>query len=224
VEWFALALQSSVWMKLSSISKAIFRLEFWANRTFSDWLTSKMITAGTVDDVTNEFNPERRLPMRKRRPRKRNGNNEQLQAIRLWTQPEITKAFPYMRSITQGLREHWLTAAAHGVRAARLAKKHGRPDRGTLIALDEAHREQEHALGRFEDTLEELNGLDVFCIDPIKGIVWVPFRSGDDLAWYIFDAFDAEGLIGWRLHGDTVETIRALGDETNPTAPDRHVA
>lgn len=150
--------------------------------------------------------------MKKRRRRNRRENSEQMRVIRLWSQTDAKQAFPYIRSIANGMREHWLAAAGNDLRIKRLSAMTGRPSRDTLVAIEDARSDRERSFNRFEEALDELNRLDVFCVDPVKGTVWLPFRSGDDLAWYIFDAFDRKGLVGWRLHTDTMETVRPLAE------------
>lgn len=149
--------------------------------------------------------------MKKRRGQRKE-RDTQLRAIRLWNQADATLAFPYIRSVAQGLREHWLSATSSDLRARRLSAKPGRPDRNTLMAIEDANGEKNTALNRFEEAIEELNKIDAFCLDPVKGIIWVPFRSGDELAWYVFDTFDQKGLIGWRLHNDAAETLRPMAE------------
>jgi hypothetical protein len=55
------------------------------------------------------------------------------------------------------------------------------------------------AEGHFNEALRELEALDVYCLDPAKGLALIPFRQGDDLAWFVFDLFAPQGLDGWRF-------------------------
>jgi hypothetical protein len=45
----------------------------------------------------------------------------------------------------------------------------------------------ELAEGHFNEALREPEALDVYCLDPTKGLAQIPFRQGDDLAWFVFD-------------------------------------
>src|SRR5262245_33772876 len=107
--------------------------------------------------------------------------------IRPWTHDRARAALPYLRSILQSLRQHQLEAQTHDLRARRLAERPGRPDRNALLArqdaLDEARRAQE----RFDEALAELSRLDVFCVDPINGLAFVPFVQQEQLAWFVLD-------------------------------------
>jgi hypothetical protein len=57
---------------------------------------------------------------------------------------------------------------------------------------------------------EELAELDVYSLDPLKGQALVPFVHDEQLAWYIFDLFDAEPIRAWRYQSDPEHTRRKL--------------
>src|SRR6266446_176739 len=101
----------------------------------------------------------------------------------------------------------------------RLARRPGRPDRGALIAHAEAVREAAEANERFESGLKELLRLHMYCLDPVRGLALIPFAHGDQLAWFVFDLFEANPLGAWRYHEDPLTTRRPLAElqATTPT-------
>ena len=144
--------------------------------------------------------------MRKQRHQEEEATSE----LRLWTHAEAVKALPYLRSIVRSLREHWLHLQRVRLEVRRLDARPGRPDRQALILRAEATREAELAAERFRETLRELEALDVYCLEPAGGVALIPFRQGDDLAWFVFDLFDPEPLRFWRFQDDPLETRRPL--------------
>jgi hypothetical protein len=128
----------------------------------------------------------------------------------MWTYRRATKSLPYLRAVARSVREHWLHLARARLQVRRLAARRGRLDRHGLILRAEADREAALAEGQFNQGLRELEEIDVYCLDPATGLALIPFRHGDDLAWFIFDLFDARGLVGWRFHADPLETLRKL--------------
>src|SRR5262245_3835000 len=117
---------------------------------------------------------------------------------------------PYLRSVVRSLREHWLEAQRARLQLRRIDARPGRPGRQDLLLRADTAQEAERTADRFEETLNELMALDVFCLDPAKGLALIPFRLGDDPAWFVFDLFAPQGLDGWRLHTDPWETRRPL--------------
>jgi hypothetical protein len=73
-----------------------------------------------------------------------------------------------------------------------------------------ASLEAELTQERFNQTLAELKAIHARSIDPARGLAWIPFREGDELAWIILDLFAPQPLAGWRLQGDPVDTLRPL--------------
>jgi hypothetical protein len=126
------------------------------------------------------------------------------------------KAVPYLNRVIGSLRDEWLELQQHLLRAKRLAEK--RPDRATLIAIEDAHRDSDRASENFRGALRELRKIDVFLLDPIQGLAFIPFQREEELAWMIFDNFDENGLIGWRWHKDPLEMRRPL-TEINELPP-----
>lgn len=139
-----------------------------------------------------------------KRNRKRSSNRAEV--IPVWTYAQIKKAQPYVTSILRSLRELRLEAQAHDRRARNLERRPGRPDRGTMIALQDATAATNQAKDQFHHTLEELHELSIYCLDPIRGEALVPFAHQEQLAWFIFDSFDPEPLRFWRFHSNPLDT------------------
>ena len=152
--------------------------------------------------------------------KRRRERSKRMRALRLWEWNDATKAVPYLRSVTGSLREHWLEVLS-AKRQLKLSNKEKAPAKrqqilDTEIRLDDCRRAQT----KFDDALEELNEVDVFLLDPVKGQALIPFRKEDDLAWYVFDHFAPSGLTGWRNHSDPIEECRSLDLLHEATAKD----
>jgi hypothetical protein len=93
-----------------------------------------------------------------------------------------------------------------------------------LILRAEAAREADLAEDRVNQARYELEALDVYCLDPAKGLALIPFRQGEDLAWFVFDLFAPQGLDGWRFQTDPPETRRMLADTQDQGSADRAVS
>jgi hypothetical protein len=143
----------------------------------------------------------------KRQPK---GAKERTQTIQVWTYEQAQAAAPYIASILRSVREHALEALHHYHRAKRLANRPGRPDRAAIIAHQEAEREAHRADERFRDALDELQEMDIYSLDPVQGQALVPFVHNDQLAWYVFDLFDAQPLRFWRFQSDPEDTRRPV--------------
>jgi hypothetical protein len=143
----------------------------------------------------------------KRQPKRA---KERTPTIQVWTYKQTEAAAPYISSILRSLREHALEALQHYHRAKRIANRPGRPDRAAIIAQQEAEKEARRADDRFRDALEELQEMDIYTLDPIQGQALVPFVHNDQLAWYIFDLFDAHPLRFWRFQSDPEDTRRPV--------------
>jgi len=141
-----------------------------------------------------------------------NKNSKTERRIHLWTFAQAQAAVPYIHSIVQSLRDHWLDAVTHDQRADRLAAKPGRPDRATLTAMQDARTAANRAQQQFANVLEELEDLDVFCVDPLNGLAVIPFRQYDQLAWFVFDLFEEAGFKSWRYDTDPLETRHSLDE------------
>jgi hypothetical protein len=129
----------------------------------------------------------------------------------MWTYRRAAKSLPYLRAVARSVRERWLHMERARLHVRRLAARGGRPlDRHGLIVRAEAGREAALAEGQFNEGLRELEDIDVYCLDPARGLALIPFRHGDELAWFVFDLFDARGLVGWRLHADPLGTLRKV--------------
>jgi hypothetical protein len=113
----------------------------------------------------------------------------------------------------RSLREHHVAALMHRRNAQRLARKH---DRTALVARAEADQAGREARQRFRETLEELEALDTFCLDPLAGQALIPFVQDEQLAWYLFELFDSKPLRYWRFHTDPEETRRPVSEAHSP--------
>jgi hypothetical protein len=147
--------------------------------------------------------------------RQRHQEAETVSDLRLWTYAEAVNVLPYLRSVVWSLREHWLEARQARLQVRRIDRP-GRPDRHALILRAEAGRAAELAEERFGEALDELKVLDVTCLDPAQGLALIPFRHGDDLAWFVFDLFAPQGLDAWRFHADPPHTRRPLVSSPDP--------
>ena len=143
--------------------------------------------------------------MKPRRERSR-----RVRVMHLWDWTEVTKAVPYLHSVVGSLREHWLEVLNVQRQLSRSAKPKLQGKREQLLEAETQQDERRRAQGKFDDALEELSRIDVFLLDPVKGLVLIPFRKDDDLAWYVFDRFARDGLIGWRNHNDPIGECRPL--------------
>ncbi len=131
-------------------------------------------------------------------------------ALQVWTFAQAQAALPYLKSVVRALREHGIAALAGHRRLRQLAERFGRPTRTHLIAEQEAQRELQHAEADFQEAAAELETMDVFSLDPIRGQALIPFVQDEQLAWFIFDLFDDKPLRFWRLQTDPEETRRPI--------------
>ena len=144
--------------------------------------------------------------------RNRNGSKQRRETIQVWTYDQASRVLPYVASIMRSLREYHLEAQQQDLRACRLKDRAGRPNRTTLIAHEEASRNARNAKDRFQEALDELHILDIYCLDPVRGLALIPFAQGENLAWFVYDLFDSEPLRFWRYHKDPLETRRPLAE------------
>jgi hypothetical protein len=147
-----------------------------------------------------------------KRRRSRRVTRGTLRAIRLWTYADAAKALPYLRSLTNSLREHWLELQSRQLDVKRLHELR-KPKRREMIAVEDALSDVRQAEDNFESVLEELMRQDVFLLDPVQGIALIPFQSGEELAWYVFDLFAEDPLTSWRFHKDPLEMRRPVSTE-----------
>jgi hypothetical protein len=142
--------------------------------------------------------------------KRRKRRSKRMKVMHLWDGSEVAKAVPYLRSVLASLREHWLDVL-NAQRRLDLAAPLKKPAKCQQILAEESRKdERQRAQDRFEDALKELNGIDVFLLDPVLGLALIPFRKGDELAWFIFEQFAPHGVIGWRNHDDPIEECRPL--------------
>ncbi len=143
----------------------------------------------------------------KRQPKRTRRRASQQQ---LWTYARAQAACPYIRSIVASLREHFLAMQSASRRLAQLEGKPGRPSRQDLIARHDIRHELHRAEEQLEDASAELDSLNIFVLHPTQGQVLLPFVHNDQLAWYVFDLFDATPLRFWRFQDDSLETRRPI--------------
>jgi hypothetical protein len=143
--------------------------------------------------------------MKNRKKRSKN-----MRVLNLWTQSAASKAVPYLRSVTGSLREHYLDVLRTQRTIDRARHDHLPAKRDRIIEQEKQNDDRQRAQTKFDEALDELNHVDVFLLDPIKGTALIPFRKQDDLAWFVFDHFAPSGLIGWRHHNDPMEECRSL--------------
>jgi hypothetical protein len=141
---------------------------------------------------------------------KRSKKEKQPQPIQVWSLAQARAARPYILTLVRSLREHSLEVIARRRDVARLTGRPGRPDRTTLIAIQEAQAEVRRAEDRVHEDAAELAALDVYSADPVPGQALIPFVHDDQLAWYIFDLFDADSFRFWRFQSDPDETRRPV--------------
>jgi hypothetical protein len=142
------------------------------------------------------------------------------QALQVWTRTQADAALPYITSVMRSLREHKLEAQAQQRRAAKLAGRPGRPDRGSLIAFEEARTAGQKQQEQFDTALHELHSLDVYCLDPLAGLALIPFVHDKQLAWFVYDLFAPEALHAWRFHSDPLEMRRPMEELDKEPADD----
>jgi hypothetical protein len=133
-------------------------------------------------------------------------------SARRWSFAQVVNAVPYLCSVVRSLREHWLEMQQARRQLWLRDARPGRPDRQALLSRSAAGREAELAEKRFEETLDELTDLGIYCIDAARGLAAIPFRKGEELAWIFLDLFAPQGLDGWRFQADSVETLRPLAE------------
>src|SRR5262249_15567748 len=97
------------------------------------------------------------------------GTKRRRRILNLWSHTQAQNALPYIASVMSSLREHKLEAERLQLAARRLANKPGRPDRTALIAHEEVLREAATAEDNFAQAMQELEKLDIYCLDPIAG-------------------------------------------------------
>jgi hypothetical protein len=151
--------------------------------------------------------------------KQRNEESVSTKTLHLWSYSAARKAVPYLRAVVRSVRDYSLEVQQARRQIQQRNARTGRPDRQTLIRRAEAVQDLEHAFGELEAALEELKVLDVYSLDPAKGLALIPFGQGDDLAWFVFDLFAPQGLEAWRFHGDPLETRRPLLQDSSAVLP-----
>jgi hypothetical protein len=142
---------------------------------------------------------------------KRNkGVKQSRDTLQVWSLNQARAAIPYLSSVLRSMREHALQSLAGAHKARRLAEKPGRSSRTDLIAWQEAEHEARQAEARFQEAAGELEDLDVFTLDPVRGQALIPFVQEEQLAWFIFDLFDNKPFRFWRFQSDPDDTRRPI--------------
>ncbi len=144
--------------------------------------------------------------------RNRKGAKRKENTLRVWSYDEACRVLPYVTSLMGSVREHWIDAQAHDQRARKLAALPGRPDRRRILSEKEESEAAREARERFDAAIEELHGLDIFCIDPLRGEGVIPFVHKEQLAWFLYDLFAPETLHSWRYHSDPLEARRPIAE------------
>ena len=130
--------------------------------------------------------------------------------IQVWTLAQAKSAAPYLTSVVRSLREHSLEALAGRRRLRAIDERPGRPDRGALIARQDADDAVRRAEDEASHDADELLALDIQPLDPVHGQALVPFVHEEQLAWYVFDLFDPQPFRFWRFQSDPDDTRRPL--------------
>jgi hypothetical protein len=112
----------------------------------------------------------------------------------------------------KSLRDHQVEIQNHSLRAQRIAKRAGRPDRNRILEHQEAVDSADRAAEQCERALADLQALDIYCLDPIHGLALIPFVHRSELAWFVFDLFDSDPLRHWRYHHDPLEMRRPIAE------------
>ena len=129
--------------------------------------------------------------------------------LRLWSLPEVNKAMPYLRAVMKPLRDQWLEIQRSRLALRRMTEA-ATFDSEEQDLLQEARLAANTAEERFAQTLNELITFDVYTLDPLRGIALLPFKIGNELAWFVFDLFAPEGLDAWRFHTDPLSARRSM--------------
>ena len=136
--------------------------------------------------------------------------------LRLWTPAGAMKIVPYLRSLGQSLRDAWLELRQARLTAERAAARPGKPDRASLIQAEESERALHQAEARLEEVVQEMLPLSAFGVDPARGLIVLPWLANGTLAWFVFDLFEPQGIVAWRLHSDPIEMRRPLTEIPEP--------
>lgn len=143
--------------------------------------------------------------------RNRNGSRKRQEAIQVWTYDQARRVLPYVASIMRSLREYCLEAQQYHLSAHRIAKRPGRLNRTAILAHTGAVEAATAAEDRFNQALDELHTLDIYCLDPVAGLALIPFDKEKRLAWFIFDLFEeGDAIRFWRYHKDPLEQRRPI--------------
>jgi hypothetical protein len=143
------------------------------------------------------------------------GAKRRRRTIQVWTLAQAKSAAPYLTSVVRSMREHTLEGLACRRRLRHIEQRPGRPDRDDLIAAQETEAAARRAEENAVQAADELLALDIQPLNPADGQALVPFVHEEQLAWYVFDLFDAHPFRFWRFQSDPDDTRR-------PVTPRQH--
>ncbi len=144
--------------------------------------------------------------------RQRKHDRQAVEEFPVWTFEQAGRAIPYITSVMNSIREHYLAAQCQRRRAQKLDAQPGRPSRHTIIQHAEARREADRLMDEVAAAAQELAHLNIHCVDPINGLAMVPFVQGDQLAWLVFSLFEDDKISAWRYHQDPLTVRRPLSE------------
>jgi hypothetical protein len=156
--------------------------------------------------------------------KRKNDPGRKVENFPVWTFDQALRAVPYLTSVVGSVRDLYVGVSGQRLRARRLEEKPGRPDRSSIIEHEEAVREARRLEEQFADAVQELAQLNVQCVDPTAGLAMIPFVNADQLAWLVFDLFDAARISSWRYHHDPVQLRRPLAEMSESSLPKSVVA
>lgn len=137
----------------------------------------------------------------------------------MWTYEKARAAVPYLAALARSLRENWLNTRCWRLRAERIEALTAQPKRKTLLALEEMRSEAQWAFLRYQDVARDLQRINVFFHDPVRGELFLPFNQGMLLAWFVFNPFAPDPLVGWRFHADPRSMRRPMSAVRVMTSP-----
>ena len=102
--------------------------------------------------------------------KQRDQEPEAVVSLRLWAYPDAIKAVPYIRSLVQSLREWWLELRQAQENVDRTKARPGRPNRDTLILLEESQRDVDRKEAGLEEIVTDMMTLSAYSVDPGAGL------------------------------------------------------
>lgn len=130
-----------------------------------------------------------------------------------WKIEAVQKAIPLVRKVMLSLREAAISSnqARNKIRQIRRSGRHAKCD---LIELRNWEQEAARSGKAVEEILNELTAIGAVCYDPIRCIVYFPFRDKGNLGYcpgvYAYSPFGEE--LYWRWANDQPNTKRDVKD------------